>query len=105
MSLPETESVRDRALLEAKRIVLTHLTSVDARVFLFGSRALGAAHPDSDIDIGVLPARPLRPGLLARLRAELEDSSIPYTVDVVDLSETDSSFREKVLQDAVRWTP
>lgn len=92
-----------RSEAQARAIVLRALAGRGVRVFLFGSRARGEAHPASDIDIGVLPEEPLPRGLLAELREALEESAIPQTVDLVDLSEADPEFRARVLAEGVEW--
>lgn len=90
-------------MAQARAIVLRALAGREVRVFLFGSRARGEAHPASDIDIGVLPEEPLPRGLLAELREALEESAIPQTVDLVDLSEADPEFRARVLAEGIEW--
>ncbi len=47
---------------------------------------------------------PLPAGALAEIREELEESGIPYQVDVVDLSQADAHLRERVLREGVLWT-
>lgn len=91
-------------LAEARRIVFAGLRGHRARVFLFGSRARGDGGAASDIDIGILPEVPLPAGALAEIREELEESGIPYQVDVVDLSQADAHLRERVLREGVLWT-
>ncbi|MFZ5470239.1 MAG: nucleotidyltransferase family protein [Myxococcota bacterium] len=92
------------ALQEVRRIVTSALEGHPARVFLFGSWAKGAATRLSDIDVGVLPLARLPGGLLASVREQLEESRVPYHVDLVDLSEADAAFRNRVLQEGVAWT-
>jgi hypothetical protein len=41
--------------------------------------------------------------VLATLRDALEESTIPYRVDVVDLAETDADFRERIRREGVLW--
>lgn len=91
-------------LEEARRIVLKFLGSQRARLFLFGSRARGDARRASDIDVAVLPEAPLIAGTLARLREALEESDIPYRVDIVDLSTAGAAFRHKVLTEGIPWS-
>lgn len=62
-----------------------------------------SAHLSSDVDVAVPPLSPLPTGLLAEVREVLEDSLIPLRVDLVDLSETDSPFREAVLREGIPW--
>ncbi len=90
-------------LAGVRQIVVSRLAPLQARVYLFGSRASGSAHLSSDIDVAVLPRSPLPAGLLAEVREALDDSLIPLHVDLVDLSETDSHFREAVLREGVPW--
>lgn len=90
-------------LATARRIVLAGLGAQRARVFLFGSRARGNARPTSDIDIALIADEPLAADTLANIREALEESSIPYVVDVVDLSTVDETFRHHALTGAVQW--
>lgn len=96
-------SVEAASLQEARAIVRRCLGNLPVRVFLFGSRARGTARSGSDLDIGLLPRNPLPATLLAELRDALEESSIPYAVDVVDLSRVDASFRDKVIAEGQPW--
>lgn len=98
----EAEPGKD-AVREAMRIAARELGAQPARIYLFGSRARGDAARASDIDIAILPEAPLEPGTLERLRDALEESTIPYEVEVVDLSSVDESFRRKVLAEAIPW--
>jgi hypothetical protein len=41
--------------------------------------------------------------VLADLRETLEESTIPYEVDVVDLSEASPQFRQRVKREGVVW--
>ncbi len=90
-------------LAKVKKIVLRRLRGHPARVYLFGSRARGDARHWSDIDVAVLARKPLPGGLLSEIREELEESSVPYTVDVVDLAEAGAQFRSGVEREGVLW--
>jgi predicted nucleotidyltransferase len=65
--------------------------------------AMRIAARASDIDIAILPDAPLEPGTLARTRDALEESTLPYEVEVIDLSSVDETFRRKVLSEAIGW--
>ena len=93
----------DDILTRVRRIVTARLGRYEVRVYLFGSRATGGAHEASDIDLAVDPREPLPPGTLAELREALEESTIPYRVDVVDLRDTDATFRDRVREEGVEW--
>jgi len=87
----------------AMRIAGHELGAQPARIYLFGSRARGNPARASDIDIAILPDAPLEPGTLARIRDALEESTIPYEVEVIDLSAVDEAFRRKVLAEGIAW--
>ena len=52
-----------------------------SQVKLFGSRARGDYRKNSDVDLAIKFSRPIQ----SELAAALEDSTFPYTVDIVDL--------------------
>jgi len=87
----------------ARQIVINGLAEHPAKVFLFGSRATGRAARTSDIDIAILPEAPLPDGVLTDIREQLEESSIIYTVDLVDLSSAEKTLRERVLKEGIEW--
>ena len=86
-----------------KRVVLEEVRDFRVQVYLFGSCARGNIHRSSDIDLAVLPLDPLPEEVLSEIREALEESSVPYVVDLVDLSQTDASFRATVLREGVSW--
>ncbi len=91
-------------LARIRDIVMEGLGGRRAKVYLFGSRARGDARRWSDVDVAVLPLEPLPPRMLGDIREALEESHVPYTVDVVDLSSADAAFREAVEREGVLWT-
>jgi len=94
---------RQRALDEVRRIVLNRLADRRARVYLFGSCARGDVTRLSDIDVAIEPLEPLPGVLLAEIRDDLEESTVPYFVDVVDLSTVKPEFRARVERDGLLW--
>lgn len=90
-------------LAEVRRLIFRRLRNLNVEVFLFGSRVKGRASRSSDIDIAVLPAVPLPEGLLAEIRDDLEESRVPYRVELVDLSVADEAFRDRVRREGMRW--
>ena len=102
VNAPHPRNLAEDAIETVRRILLDGLRGTGARVFLFGSRAGGTVHPASDLDVAVLPRAPL-PGLLALLREALDESTVPFNVDLIDLSEADSTFRAQVLAEGISW--
>lgn len=97
-------SAAARALEEVQRIVMDVIGAGKATVYLFGSWARGEATPLSDIDVAIEPHTSLPPGTLARLRERLEESYVPYRVDVVDLRRVTPAFCQRVLAEGVQWS-
>ena len=100
---PTGPTTATRALEEVRRIVL-NIVDRKGAVYLFGSWARGEATRLSDIDVAIDPPTPLPRGTLASVREQLEESSVPYHVDVVDLSRADPEFRRRVLAEGVLWS-
>jgi predicted nucleotidyltransferase len=75
---------RERAIEELRQMLLAALGEHDAEVWLFGSCARGGAFRHSDIDIAILPRDDLPFGFFGVLQADIEESTIPYDVDLVD---------------------
>ena len=93
----------DEDLERVRQLVIDGLGGQPARVYLFGSRATGRARRASDIDVAVWPLAELPEGTLAVIREALHESTVPYTVDLVDLRDTDAAFRARVLEEGVVW--
>jgi predicted nucleotidyltransferase len=83
--------------------MLERLKNYRTRIYLFGSQASGNARLYSDIDVAVLPLQKLPVSIFSEIREVLEESDIVRTVDVVDLTETDESFRQRVEKEGVVW--
>jgi len=94
---------RERAIEELREMVLGALGGRDAAVYLFGSCARGEARQHSDIDIGILPRDDLRDGFFAVLAADIEESTIPYDVDLVDLRQVDPKWLDDIRREGIRW--
>ncbi|CAO3400524.1 nucleotidyltransferase domain-containing protein [Azospirillum sp. 11R-A] len=95
--------VRLRALETVKRIVFARLAGHPAHVYLFGSCARGDAGHWSDIDVAIDPLEPLPPNLIGEIAEDLEESTVPYFVDVVDLHAARPELRQEVEREGVEW--
>jgi hypothetical protein len=84
-------------------MVLDALGEHDAAVWLFGSCARGDVRHMSDIDIGILPRCELPAGFFAELADAIEESTIPYNVDIVDLREVDPVWLDAIQHEGVEW--
>jgi type I restriction enzyme S subunit len=68
----------------------------DYEIWAFGSRAQWTAKDSSDLDLAIVTERPLSPSRLSHLRQAFEQSYLPFTVDVVDLSRVSPEFRKVI---------
>ena len=84
-------------------MVLDALGDHDAAVWLFGSCARGQALKHSDIDIAILPRDELPSTFFSDLAEGVEESSIPYDVDIVDLRSAASTLVDEVRREGVKW--
>jgi predicted nucleotidyltransferase len=88
----------------AKSIIKSHLAAYPGtKACIFGSRARGTARLGSDLDIGLwrTDGQPVSLFVQGTLKDEIEESIVPYNIDVVDIGSADSAFRQRVLADAV----
>ena len=93
----------EKYLSIVREIVQKHIDPRETTVFLFGSRAAGKASPHSDIDVGLYEKSPLSALVLSDIAEELEESIVPYKVDVVDFSKVDDNFKKIALKDIEIW--
>lgn len=99
----ESTTVAQESIEEARAIVRRELRGLPVQVYFFGSRADGTARTSSDLDIGILATGAVPGDALAGLREAFDESTIPYEVDIVDLSRVAPAFRERVLREGQRW--
>lgn len=66
------------------------------KVWVFGSRADWSANDASDLDLAVEDNDKLSYKLLDTLKDAFDNSTLPYTVDVVDLNRISGSFKQIV---------
>jgi predicted nucleotidyltransferase len=78
---------------ELRRIVRKNIDTEKWQPVIFGSRSNGTARKFSDIDLGFIGSEPLPISLKGGLNEALDESDLPYTVDVVDLHATSEEFR------------
>ena len=100
----EAPDIRKTSVAKVREMVVAALAGSGAGVWLFGSCARGDAGHLSDIDVAVESATPLPLGLLAELREALEESTIPYRVEIVDLRDAGPDYRQSVIAEGIRWS-
>ena len=71
-------------------------------VYLFGSRATGKHKKHSDIDLGLISKSKTNSDFekkLDQLKSELEESDLPYKVDIVDLYNVEPTYEKSINRD------
>lgn len=95
--VPESQA---KYIRQIESILKRALTGRTCEVYLFGSRATGDHSRVSDFDIAVLTTDDLSREL-SLAREWLEESTIPFKVDVVDLRSASAAVRRRALTDGV----
>ncbi|MBS1749097.1 MAG: nucleotidyltransferase domain-containing protein [Bacteroidetes bacterium] len=72
-------------------------------VFMFGSRVAKNNHVRSDIDIGLWGNTTLSSSLRFTLEEKIENSIIPYKVELIDFSSVGEYFKKQALQHIELW--
>ncbi|MCI6100163.1 MAG: nucleotidyltransferase domain-containing protein [Selenomonas sp.] len=86
-----------------KALVLQELQGEDASVFLFGSWARGEQKRSSDVDVAIEYHGPSNRRKIAGLCEALEESTIPYRVDIVDMQNTSTALVKEIRKDGIVW--
>ena len=90
-------------IIELKRMVLDFFKDKNVKIFLFGSRARGSNYIASDVDLGILPSTEEEAKRISLLKERIENSNIPYKVDIVNLKEITDDFKNEILKEALIW--
>jgi predicted nucleotidyltransferase len=93
----EKRKAADKYIEFARDIILKNIDKDEYTVFLFGSRVGESCPYDSDIDIGIIGGQPLGK-LYYKIIDELENSIIPYKVEIVDFKTVSLEFKNMVLK-------
>jgi len=86
----------DQYINQIGGVIRSYLPSSEYRLMLFGSRARGTARRWSDVDIGIEGRTRVPLRIMAKIQGALEESDIPYRVDVIDMHTAQKKFREHV---------
>lgn len=73
------------------------------KVYLFGSRARGTHQPGADIDLALDCGAPIDISSILRLHADIEETTIPLTVDLVDFFSASDRLKDEVKREGILW--
>lgn len=93
----------NRYIMELKGLLLNLLNDLDVDVFLFGSWARGTQKHSSDVDIGIDAHGKDISYQLALLREEIEESAVPYNVDIVDMNNASEAICASIRREGILW--
>lgn len=82
-------------------IIQRHLP--DVKVYLFGSRARNQARSGSDIDLMLDAGTEIDRLVMMHIKNDVEESRVPFFVDVVDMHDASQEFKNFIRKDLVLW--
>lgn len=86
-----------------REIILSFIDKEEVTLFLFGSRAENNFKYNSDIDVGFISNKKIEQKLFSKIREALEESIIPYHIDLVDFGTVDKEFKKIALREIEIW--
>lgn len=97
------EALRQTIIHQISLIVAEAIQGFEYQLYGFGSFAKGAESTSSDIDIAIDADVPLPNHVFADIRDRLEESTIPYAVDVINMQTANSRLKDEIRKNGVRW--
>ncbi|MCL1947995.1 MAG: nucleotidyltransferase domain-containing protein [Chitinivibrionia bacterium] len=85
-------------------ILKKNLKGMNAKTYIYGSRAKGKNRKYSDIDIAVKAENNIPFSIMAHLSYDFEESFLDYFVDVIDLNATSENFIKHIEKDLVEFS-
>jgi len=75
----------------------------NAKVFLFGSRARNTHREGADIDLALDTGLKININTILDIKADIEETTIPLFVDIVDMQSITTDLKEEIEKDKVIW--
>jgi predicted nucleotidyltransferase len=96
---------KDLRLEKYKKILLDIIRKKlpKCKIFLFGSRARKDNQPGADIDLALDMGRKIDFKIILSLYNDIEDTTIPLTVDLVDLHSVSGSLKNEIKKEGILW--
>lgn len=82
-------------------IIFTHLDPNTTEAVIFGSRVQNTNRPFSDVDICLKSNQSISLSIVSLIREELENSNIPYKIDIVDYRLLSDEFKQVALEKVI----
>lgn len=94
---------REDILHYLKCMIEDVLKEKSCKIYLFGSWARKEEKRTSDIDIAIEATTDLSDRLWIELRERIEESHLPYHVDLVNLRKASTDIIDKVRKEGILW--
>ena len=94
--------MKDSHKKELLKIILKHFPN--AKVYLFGSRARKNQKEGSDVDLAIDIGEKIDFDAILHLKSVIEETTIPFFVDIVDMHSAPDTLKEEIIKDRVIWT-
>jgi uncharacterized protein len=92
----------DKYFLMIKDIIV-HNFGEDVRIILFGSRAENHNQDNSDYDVCIITDKEDKHLRLSGTREELENSNIPFKVDLMDFDSVPGNIQSSITKNGIEW--
>lgn len=86
--MPDNLFIKPEVLEQIRSTI--HSVSPEAIVWAYGSRVTGDFHDGSDLDLAVIE------GDVVQIKIALQESDIPFLIDVLDFHSAPESFRGEI---------
>ncbi len=100
--------MRQIALKKNERVIIAAILNQYVpyhAVYAFGSRVTGHEKPFSDLDLFILSDEPLPVLTLYSLSTALDESMLPFKVDLLDSTAVSPTFRKQIEKEWVLFQP
>lgn len=91
--------IKDKYLKQITNVVNQFILNKKVQAFLFGSSARKDRF--GDCDIGILGD--IKENDVRRIKEALEESTLPYKVDVIDFNNVSQKFKDNVFKQPIIW--
>ncbi len=92
-----TERYKNRLI----ELITKHLPHTS--IYLYGSRARKDHREGSDVDLALDNKKKIGRSIISDIKEDLEESTIPLFVDVVDVHDVSSEFLKEIKKDWIQW--
>lgn len=84
-------------------IEIIHKRLPNCKIYLFGSRARGSNKTGADIDLALDSKSAIDLNIFYKIQDDIEETTIPLTIDLVDLYSASETLKNEVKKEGVLW--